>query len=199
LRGVSGQTIQEVNRPKVQEIHYDTGSSCTESEDEAPKEVVPKKEPEDPSVLLAKVHQLNKQDFPDRKDVANLKEVGGDKKRLTVQQKFYQLLSKIKGEGVKVARLKDVDKQRSKLPIYSEEQGIVETINDNTVVILIILVNIYLLGDDNFWRNWLGKNYSSASISLRSRIHFKWSFDWSYGAKTSRCNEYVRASWNRAE
>lgn len=134
MRAVSGQTIKEINKPKVQEIHYDTGSSCTESEDEAPAIKVPEKEPEDPAVLLAKVREQNRQDFPDREDVANAKVTNeaGDKKRLTAQQKFYQLLSKIKGEHVKVARLEDIDKQRSKLPIYSEEQGIVETINDNT-------------------------------------------------------------------
>jgi len=58
------------------------------------------------------------------------------KKRATIQQLFYQLLSKIKGEAVRPNRLEDVEKQRSKLPIYSEEQMIVETINDNTVTII---------------------------------------------------------------
>jgi uncharacterized Ntn-hydrolase superfamily protein len=143
LRAVSGQAIKDAAKPKVQEIHYETGSSCTESEDEAVKTkvAVPKIEvPKDPTKLLEEVRQLNKQDFPDRKDVANTKDCGGDKKRLTTQQKFYQLLSTIKGQNVKVARLDEVDKQRSKLPIYSEEQGIVETINDNTVSFCVLHV-----------------------------------------------------------
>ncbi|KAI6183568.1 putative ATP-dependent RNA helicase kurz [Aphelenchoides bicaudatus] len=122
LRAVSGQAINEATKPKTHEIHYDTGSSCTESEDE--------------EALNAQKEVNEQNQLDDREDVANAKQPKIDKAQLTTQQKFYQLLSTIKGVNVKVARLKEVDKQRSKLPIYLEEQGIVETINDNTVTII---------------------------------------------------------------
>jgi HrpA-like RNA helicase len=62
-------------------------------------------------------------------------------KKQSDQQIFYQLLSTIKGEKVAVDRLNEVEKQRSKLPIYAEEQIIVETINNNTVTFFDIAYN----------------------------------------------------------
>ncbi|KAI6197475.1 putative ATP-dependent RNA helicase kurz [Aphelenchoides besseyi] len=81
LRAVSGKT-KETERPKLQDElqHYETGSSCTESEEES--------------------EEVNR------------------------------------SEKIGVSRLEAVEKQRSQLPIYAEEQSIVETINDNTVTII---------------------------------------------------------------
>lgn len=139
LRAVPGHAAEKPRKPQAQEIHYETGSSCTESEDDTnalikatnDKTVVVER---NPAVVLSNVQQKNREEFPERKDVANTRtNVEEISKRLTDNQKFYQLLSTIKGENVKVGRLDEVEKQRAKLPIHSEEQVIVETINDNTV------------------------------------------------------------------
>jgi HrpA-like RNA helicase len=161
LRAVSGE-VSTTQKANVAEIHYETGSSCTESEEDAP--IVINK-----PVLKVELKQ-------DRKDVTNynrLVSIYAVKNILTTrkiygvliffvtnlifmqptdseiekakkqsdQQIFYRLLSTIKGEKVAVDRLNEVEKQRSKLPIYAEEQIIVETINNNTVTFFDIAYN----------------------------------------------------------
>ena len=46
-------------------------------------------------------------------------------------------MSSIKGANISVARLEETEKARNELPILAEEQQIVETINENTVRILL--------------------------------------------------------------
>ncbi|KAI6172515.1 putative ATP-dependent RNA helicase kurz [Aphelenchoides besseyi] len=133
LRAVSGKA-KETERPKLQDElqHYETGSSCTESEGEL-EDVKRSEKIETQIPTIETIREQNRVDFPERLDVANEQE---PKEKISNDQSFYQLLSKIKGEKIGVSRLEAMEKQRSQLPIYAEEQSIVETINDNTVTII---------------------------------------------------------------
>ncbi|KAI6217491.1 hypothetical protein M3Y99_01763100 [Aphelenchoides fujianensis] len=126
-------------RPKLADepTHYETGSSCTESDEEPAKreqkEVAGKVE-ERPFVSIEAIREQNRADFPERTDVANerdAKPAGAADERA-----FFRLLARIKGERVAVQRPEDVDRQRAQLPLFAEEQGIVETIDENTVTII---------------------------------------------------------------
>lgn len=61
------------------------------------------------------------------------------KKRKEAQDEAYakllKTLEKIKGPKVSVVRTAEIESQRSKLPIFAEEQPIVEAINENMVKI----------------------------------------------------------------
>lgn len=48
-------------------------------------------------------------------------------------EKFMATLEKIKGPTIGVERTNELQAQRSKLPIFAEEQPIVEAINENSV------------------------------------------------------------------
>lgn len=50
--------------------------------------------------------------------------------------KFFQILSKVKGTNILVMRDPEIQAKRSKLPIYAEEMQIVEAVDENAVVIV---------------------------------------------------------------
>lgn len=76
-------------------------------------------------------------DFEIEKDTKTDTEAYLHQKELTKKNEkaaaYFKALECIKGKQIAVPRLAEVEAQRRKLPIYAEEQPIVEAINENTV------------------------------------------------------------------
>ena len=130
IRSVSS-SVANAQPKRVQQNHFETDTSEDESETEAGNDeiqIVVKEEEEDPDIIEIK---SEKPVIP----VPNLKEEEDESKKERKERlnKFYKVLEKIKGAHVSVQRNPEIEKKRSKLPIFAEEMNIVEAINENAV------------------------------------------------------------------
>jgi ATP-dependent RNA helicase DHX37/DHR1 len=135
IRSVSSAVIN-AKPQRIQQNYYETDSSEGEEEDSAEvagdtpfvkKELVAAEE--EPEIIEVKPEK------PPTKVVD--KEVEESKKQRKERlNKFYKVLECIKGEHIPVHRDPEIEKKRSKLPIFAEEMNIVEAINENAVVIV---------------------------------------------------------------
>ncbi|CAD5211268.1 unnamed protein product [Bursaphelenchus okinawaensis] len=130
----------EAKRSSVVTVHCDTGSSESEDDEDEKGEdnvVAVVKEIKVDTTTVEETDVVK----PDlsmitRTAQEKVKEAEEKKIKRSEETKFMRLLSTIKGKKVVVDRDSAIQKQRSLLPIYGEEQLLVENIDENTVTII---------------------------------------------------------------
>ncbi|CAD5215627.1 unnamed protein product [Bursaphelenchus xylophilus] len=129
-------TLEEEKTTRKVTVHYDTGSSGSEDESEEER----KEEESVKSVCKAlqepKIEEKVDLSMVTRTAQEKAQELKEKEERRNKEKTFFKLLAKIKGQKVVVNRDPGIEKQRSHLPIYAEEQMLVEQVNENTVTII---------------------------------------------------------------
>lgn len=145
--------VRKINQlQKRQANYYETGSSSSEQEIDTIKIAEPNTEIADQILNeITVVDEIKSEPFDINEDTP--KKIRNKKPKLVTKnmadadleenetesikkhqlEKFFEVLSKIKGIQIAVPRLDAIESVRRKLPIHAEEQQIVETINENTV------------------------------------------------------------------
>ncbi|KAE9551574.1 hypothetical protein FO519_005218 [Halicephalobus sp. NKZ332] len=129
IRSVSSIVV-DAKVQKIQENYFETDSE-DEEEENNPEPVEIKREStqsSENSVPEVKVSPT--------KPVPVVEEDPSTKAKKERLNKFFQILSKIKGKNIPVVRDPEIQAKRCKLPIFAEEMQIVEAINENAVVIV---------------------------------------------------------------
>ncbi|KAK0415276.1 hypothetical protein QR680_011864 [Steinernema hermaphroditum] len=141
LRSLSGAQIRAAEaKAAVQENYCETSESEGDMDDEEIQHIIDKykgkpyrvEEPNSPITVAVKDEQSDSDEeegkprIP-RNDEDDVSDLIGD---------VPSNLGGIKGEKVVVTRTAEIDAARSKLPLFAEEQSIVEAINENPVVIV---------------------------------------------------------------
>uniref|UniRef100_A0A914EEH4 RNA helicase n=1 Tax=Acrobeloides nanus TaxID=290746 RepID=A0A914EEH4_9BILA len=134
LRSLTGKQLKQANEKVIaQQNYYETDSESEEEDskmqilDEVKQEEIPEIE-----IVSQNFKEKMKEENEKRRKEESLK-----KKQLDeAYEKFMATLEKIKGSTIGVERTHELQAQRSKLPIFAEEQPIVEAINENSVVIV---------------------------------------------------------------